>query len=259
MAGAALNATYYRNVNKMLDSFIESNKNNRQGLVDEWLAFIRWNSYRFKEYDNISKYVFNLDNERSNKLKLFFEDDQYGDNPFRDFRYNVTNRLAIDEEGNYSYTAEIEEVDANLDKFERHIRLGCYQRDFLLQTVSEANQMAESAIKTAREIKDIKTKIYSEFIAILGIFTAISFALMGSIQTFGTVFDKVDNPSSASMGYAIEAGVVYLIIMVVLIIVLFVGMRKILEPERKFPWWAVSVVVFSIMFLAVVGLIFINK
>lgn len=175
-----------------------------------------------------------------------------------------------------------------LDKLMRHIRLAMFQYDYItrgiekteealknanqrimelsrstensLDTVMETTQLSNKALEEARttaaQVEENKTKIYSEFIAILGIFTAISFALMGSIQTFGTVFSKVDNPSSASLGYALIAGSVYLVIMIVLIIVLFVGMQKVLKTRTEpFPWWAVNVAVFSVLFLVIVGII----
>ena len=179
-------------------------------------------------------------------------------------------------------------IERCLDKLMRHIRLATFQYDYItkgiekteealenanqkikelsestessLETVTKTTQLSEEALKEARitadKVEQDKTKIYSEFIAILGIFTAISFALMGSIQTFGTVFSKVDNPSSASIGYAVIAGAIYLIIMIVLITVLFVGMQKVLKTRKEpFPWWSVNVSVFSILFLVIIGII----
>lgn len=120
----------------------------------------------------------------------------------------------------------------------------------------DASKLSQASKKIMDEVSDTKTSIYGEFIAILGVFTAIAFVLMGSIQTFGTVFSKVDNPSSASIGYAILAGAVYLVIMIVLITVLFVGMQKVLKPRKEpFPWWTVNVSVFSILFLVIIGII----
>lgn len=121
---------------------------------------------------------------------------------------------------------------------------------------NDASRLSQASKKIMDEVSKTKTSIYGEFIAILGVFTAIAFVLMGSIQTFGTVFSKVDNPSSASIGYAIIAGAVYLIIMIVLITVLFVGMQKVLKTRQEpFPWWTVNVSVFSILFLVIIGII----
>ncbi len=62
------------------------------------------------------------------------------------------------------------------------------------------------------------------------------------------------------MGFALIAGAVYLIIMIVLIIVLFVGMQKVLkERTEPFPWWAVNVAVFSVLFLVIIGIILIRN
>lgn len=194
-------------------------------------------NYVFKRYDIISEYIFELDEESYLVVKKYFDED-------RDFNTPSYQKMKM----NLNIYQNNEYVEI-LDKFERHVKLACYQRKFILDNVSKANEIAEELLET-------KTKIYSEFIAILGIFTAISFALMGSIQTFGTVFAKVDNPSTASIGYAIMAGAIYLIIMIVLITVLFVGMQRVINANNdKFPRWIVSTTISAISVLIIVGFI----
>lgn len=206
----------------------------------------------FKNYEVISDYVYHLSDDTFDRLKTYFYETKNFDVPsFQNLRGKIDEGLSDDK----VYV---------LDKFERHVKLACSQREFILANVRTANNIVDDIAlksdKTYKELSDTKTKIYSEFIAILGIFTAISFALMGSIQTFGTVFSKVDNPSSASMGFALIAGAVYLIIMIVLIIVLFVGMQKVLkERTEPFPWWAVNVAVFSVLFLVIIGIVLIRN
>lgn len=199
-------------------------------------------------YDVIYRCIYEYNDEEIEKVKNFFKDDV----PLSEPSFQRIQK----ELDNYDRRYNIEVFG----KFQKHVNLACVQREFISNNMIEARKIAEEATRVASEASEIKTKIYSEFIAILGIFTAISFALMGSIQTFGTIFSKVDNPSSASMGFALIAGAVYLIIMIVLIIVLFVGMQKVLkERTEPFPWWALNVAVFSVLFLVIIGIILIRN
>lgn len=230
---------------QILDTIIDDSES--EELVDKFNALLKYAPGFFKQYEVISLYIYELEEERYKVLDNFFtEDKDYNKFSYQKFRGNLD--------------ISIKDSVELLDRFERHIKLACIQRKFILNNIKEADQVVkkitEKAEDTEKEMLDLKTKIYSEFIAILGIFTAISFALMGSIETFGTVFSRVDDPSSSSIGYAIIAGAVYLIIMIVLITVLFVGMQKVLKTRKEpFPWWTVNVSVFSILFLVITGII----
>lgn len=183
-------------------------------------------------YDVISRCIYEYNDEEIEKVKKFFKDDVPLSEPsFQRVQKELDNR----------------DIKYNIDvfgKFQKHVNLACVQREFISNNMIEARKTAEEATRVASEASEIKTKIYSEFIAILGIFTAISFAMMGSLQLLGTIFNDVSNPSDKKLGYIMEAGGIYLVIMSLLIFVLFVGMRKILGgKEKTWVWLSLIVVV----------------
>ncbi|MGF2129125.1 hypothetical protein ACQUED_05715 [Lactococcus lactis] len=185
-------------------------------------------------YDVISRCIYEYNDEEIEKVKNFFKDDV----PLSEPSFQRVQK----ELDNYDRRYNIEVFG----KFQKHVNLACVQREFISNNMIEARKIAEEATRVASEASGIKTKIYSEFIAILGIFTAISFAMMGSLQLLGTIFNDVSNPSDKKLGYVMEAGGIYLVIMSLLIFVLFVGMRKILGGKEKTWVWVSIIVVFVI-------------
>ena len=180
-------------------------------------------------YDVISKCIYEYSDEEIAKVQGFFKDDVPLSEPsFQRLQRQLDN-------SNKGYSIEV------LGKFQKHVNLACVQREYIRDNMIEAKQIAKEANLVASEAVEMKTKIYSEFIAILGIFTAISFAMMGSLQLLGTIFNDVSNPSDSKLGYIMEAGGIYLIILSLLIFVLFVGMRKILGGQEK-KWVYVSII-----------------
>ncbi len=191
------------------------------------------------------------------------------------------------------------------EKFSEHIRLCCFQRDFMMAVSKNAENIADSTIelakatkkayqnvgnavkkaessannakkisteakkisteakkisteakKVADEAEKVKGKIYSEFIAILGIFTAISFMSMGSLQVLGDLFKDVKNPTSASVGYAMIVGGIYISIMYVFVIIMFVGMKKVVGngDSYNFSFGVCALVLITITTLFGTGL-----
>ncbi|KSU21628.1 hypothetical protein LMG9449_0415 [Lactococcus lactis subsp. lactis] len=158
-------------------------------------------------------------------------------------------------------------------KIVEHIRLCCFQRNFMTKSVKNAETIAnetldiantamdsfkkvnktigssEESAKSAKEIADkasalatissensektvtdlneMKTKIYSEFIGILGIFTAVAFMVMGSLELLNNLFSDISNPTSRVIGYVLVAGGIYLLVLYLLMVSLFVGMKKV--------------------------------
>lgn len=216
-----------------------ANNPSSENISKNILQTLPYGDYVFKRYDVISEYIFELDEKSFFVVKKYFDENI-------DFNSPSYQKMKM----NLDIYQNVEYIEI-LDKFERHVKLACFQRKFILDNVSKANEIAEGLVET-------KNKIYSEFIAILGIFTAISFALMGSIQTFGTVFSKVEDPSTASIGYAIIAGAIYLIIMIVLITVLFVGMKRVINANNdKIPGWIIWTTISAIVVLVIVGTVLI--
>ncbi|MGO3571300.1 MAG: hypothetical protein ACTJE3_01650 [Lactococcus cremoris] len=130
-------------------------------------------------------------------------------------------------------------------KFVEHIRLCCFQRNFMTKSVRKAETIANETLviantakdsveevnetidRTVTDLNEMKTKIYSEFIGILGIFTAIAFLVMGSLELLNNLFSDISNPTSRVIGYVLVAGGIYLLVLYLLMVSLFVGMKKV--------------------------------
>lgn len=207
-----------------------ANEPSKENLANVMAAISQHAPSIMTPYDVISRCIYKYDDEEIEKVKRFFKDDV----PLSEPSFQRIQKELGD--NGKSYNIEL------FGKFQKHVNLACIQREFISNNMIEAREMASEASKVASEASDIKTKIYSEFIAILGIFTAISFAMMGSLQLLGTIFKDVSNPSDKKLGYVMEAGGIYLVIMSLLIFVLFVGMRKILGGKEK-TWVWVSIIV----------------
>lgn len=131
-------------------------------------------------------------------------------------------------------------INSNLLRFERHIQLSCYQRDYILSQTSDAEHVASTANQVSLEAEEVaknaKNKvghIYSEFVGILAIFTAMSFAMMGSVQVLGNLFHDVKLWGPKSIGYALVIGGIYIIIMYLIIVILLVGVKKLYGNDVK--------------------------
>lgn len=72
----------------------------------------------------------------------------------------------------------------------------------------------------------IKSNIYTDFIAILGIFTAITFAIFGGMNLLSNLFQNIDS-TPASLGQALILAAVFGLIMVGIIELLFYWISKI--------------------------------
>lgn len=63
-------------------------------------------------------------------------------------------------------------------KLKRHIQLAIYQKEFIEERLEKANQLANDIEKKAKKIdrqaENLLQNVYSSFIAILGIFSAIT-------------------------------------------------------------------------------------
>lgn len=212
---------------EIVDNFTQSNEvYSSDDNQRKFIALINSPSFeRFDRVDYIANIIYELSDEQFVNLISFFG--LYivsGESAFNLFTLNLQSTLRL------------ELNQKNLRKFEEHIKLSCHQRSFIIKNVAEAKTIADDAKKVAEKAEEIKTKIYSEFIAILGIFTAISFMSMGSLQVLGDLFKDVKNPTSISVGYAMIIGGVYISIMYVFIIIMFVGMKKVIGNGDKYTF-----------------------
>jgi hypothetical protein len=212
--------------------------------------------------DNIANIIYKFSEAEFIGLKRFFglfEEDK--EDYFSGFVGEIKDK---------KLTSNLGQLDeAFSEKFAEHIRLCCFQREFMSNVSKNAEETAKKSIEVAQEAKTIlekvnesvmeskrlaneaeetsnsakiiaesaekvKGKIYSEFIAILGIFTAISFMSMGSLQVLGDLFKDVNDPTSKTVGYAMIVGGIYISIMYVFVIIMFVGMKKVVGNGDKY-------------------------
>lgn len=87
----------------------------------------------------------------------------------------------------------------------------------------------------------------------------MSFAMMGSVEILGNLFSDLKNLSSASLGYAFIVGGVYLIVICLIILMLFIGIKKLFadgEYQIDFKFCILLSIVFIIFFT--VGIVLLN-
>lgn len=200
---------------------------------------------KFDRVDQIANAIYELSDENFENLTNFFGFHlTNGDSAFNVFALNVESTLGI------------QLNQKNLRKFEEHIKLSCHQRRFIIKNVIEAKTIADDAKKVAEKAEEIKTKIYSEFIGILAIFTALTFSMMGSLQLLGNVFNDVKNLENKSIGYALLISSVYLLVIYLLIIIMFVGMKKVIGHDKPYQFTpsVTIIVILTILLLFLLGL-----
>jgi hypothetical protein len=84
-----------------------------------------------------------------------------------------------------------EEVLNNFRRFEDHIHLAITQKEYIHKNIESLNSEISDAKEKVDELGANKAKIYTEFVAILGIFTAVILSAFGSFQVIGSVFDNI--------------------------------------------------------------------
>lgn len=101
-----------------------------------------------------------------------------------------------------------------------------------------ANQLKRLAENKAfikeqvRKIQVIQDKIYGEVIAILGVFTAITFALFGGFSAIGSVANALKNPKRTLFGYELIGMALLFLFIYLIIVVLFNGIFKITNRDE---------------------------
>ncbi|MEJ6349024.1 hypothetical protein R4Y45_07295 [Holzapfeliella sp. He02] len=116
----------------------------------------------------------------------------------------------------------------------RHIKLAQIQKRLIIEKSNKANTKAQEAFETAEkaekiigEMENIRKSIYTDFVSILGIFTAITFATFGGLQLLGNVFGNADLTNSRNLGAVIILGAIYIFGTYMLLNTLLVGIKKI--------------------------------
>lgn len=219
----ASNAPNKKAVDSLITAFINFIDNN-DNKAKKILHLFSEKESLSRSYSEISQKVYSLSDDEFDSLEKFMGISENAENHF----------LGIWQGGNFFENDDnVAEKITNLQHLERHITLSCYQREYISKTVEEAENTANKAVKDSKKAQKKVKGIYSEFVGILGIFTAMSFTMMGSVEILGNLFGDLKNLSSASLGYAFIVGGVYLIIIYLIILMLFIGIKK-LFTDRKY-------------------------
>lgn len=194
----------------------QTSKNKESSDLIATLILISANEDVCRSYPEISHIIYDLKHDDFEALSVFFGiNNSENSYPFEDLRQQE----------------KLDSLDkkrkGNLNRFERHVELSCYQRKYIKNITAAAKKEADEAEKIATKAQDKVQNIYSEFVGILAIFTAMSFAMMGSVQILGNLFNKISRPYTGSIGYALVVGGIYLIIIFLLIVAMFLGIKGI--------------------------------
>lgn len=124
----------------------------------------------------------------------------------------------------------------------RHVHLAIVQKKYIDSNLKQAKEELE-------QIKDVKHSIYSDFIAILGIFTAITFATFGGLQLVGNIFGKLKQFSFKNIGGVLMLGSIYLLGMYLILVALLIGISKL--NDRKYYLSNNSIYVLTTSFITI--------
>lgn len=137
-------------------------------------------------YDFIAKFVYSLDNVDSQE-----EDER--------LNANVNLLTKYYEGGNEGI------LKSNFDKIRNNYRLAIAQREFIEQTakigennlakmaelINEINTRADYVSKKVNSIEDTKSSIYTDFIAILGVFSSFVFVMFGGFSSLSDIISTL--------------------------------------------------------------------
>ena len=248
----------------LISVIVKSTQDEDEGIVEIIGGISKFYPNVFDMYDVISVYIYGLGDKEFVALKDFFKEEpdinersfqklvkdlsnsEYKDlaeqgSPLRKFERHIklacaqkdfiqkniqeANKLA-DETLMIANTAmdsfvKVNETIASSEKSAK------YAKEVSDTASKIAGEASESSRKTVKDLDEMKTKIYSEFIGILGIFTAVAFMVMGSLELLNNLFSDISNPTSRVIGYVLVAGGIYLLVLYLLMVSLFVGMKKV--------------------------------
>lgn len=214
----------------------------------------------------VGEYIYTLNTDDFNKIANMFDKDVF---------LSLTQSIQSQQPGRFVKTKS--NVFKKLDD---SIRLSIAQRNFIEKSSFEANELASKATKKAARAKkiadqmqDIKKSIYTDFIAILGIFTAITFASFGATSMLTSVLTSITNPSLTKIGYCLIIIGVYLVALYGLISVMLVGTYKIMHghdlytdangndfpDEYNFSKKLLWAIIGFVLFLLVLGIIIVDR
>ncbi len=140
----------------------------------------------------IQTYLESIKNENSNKLLKLVDHIELEINRKEYFeamtskKYNVMSKSFVD---------KIEEHKSNLEVLKSDVNKEQSQLDKMKESVTNATKSIETVQSQSNETTKKINDVYVQFITILGIFTAIVFALFGGISSMGEIVTLFSNSS----------------------------------------------------------------
>lgn len=101
-----------------------------------------------------------------------------------------------------------------INKIRRNIRLSKTQYNQIMKASEEAKEISNQSLKTIEQVKSVKGEIYSEFIAILGVFSALIFGLFGGFEGIKGILSLFKNATNFGV-ISMYCGLVVLIIVTI--------------------------------------------
>lgn len=113
----------------------------------------------------------------------------------------------------YLYTEDNAECKFK-EKIDKHMRLALLQYKQITDAGKKADELADKSLKTMEEVESIKGQIYGEFIAILGVFSALIFGLFGGFEGIKGILSLFKNETNFGT-ISMYCGLVTLIIVTI--------------------------------------------
>ena len=144
----------------------------------------------------------------------------------------------------------------------RNVELAITQKVYIDKNVEIANSKLEEINHEFEEIQDTKSKIYTDFITILGIFTAITFAIFGGLQLIGTSLGNLKGfVTIKNVGGILIIASVILLSVYLILMALVVGLSKLLSRNKneryKFTGKVTVCIIGTIVGLFLIGCLFV--
>lgn len=180
--------------------------------------------------------------EDGNKLQAVFKDiitlGNFWHVPYERITNHIYNMNVVPDRKRIedSITLRLDEIEGanNLKEATlRHIELAITQREYIDKNIETANKALKEINNEFKEIQDTKSKIYTDFITILGIFTAITFAIFGGLQLIGNALGNLTGGVTLSkVGSIIIIASVVLLSTYLILMALIVGLSKLLSGNK---------------------------
>lgn len=91
--------------------------------------------------------------------------------------------------------------------FKKHATLATIQQDYIKKNSQEAWRLAEKAQQQIKKVEEMKGNLYTEFIAILGIFSALIFGLFGGFSGLSEAIVSLSSKWSMGRVLIISSGI----------------------------------------------------